>query len=106
MSFYELRQYPIYPGKMDEWVEYMEETIIPFQIAQGMVITGSFRSEDDLTYVWTRRFENDENLKELYNKVYKSDTWIQIISPRIPSMIDRSGIKILRLFATPKSTIH
>lgn len=106
MSFYELRQYPIYPGKMDEWVEYMEETIIPFQVALGMVVTGSFRSEDDLTYVWTRRFENEEELRILYDKVYKSDTWIEKISPRIPSMIDRSGIKILRLIATPKSTTH
>ncbi len=106
MSFYELRQYPIYPGKMDEWVKYMEEVIIPFQVSQGMVITGSFRSEDDLTYVWTRRFESDKQLTELYEKVYKSDTWIHQISPRIPSMIDRSGIKIVRLIATPKSTVH
>ena len=68
---------------MDEWVEFMEKTIIPFQIAKGMVITGSFRSEDDSTYVWTRRFENDDEYTELYDKVYKSDTWIQKISPRI-----------------------
>ena len=52
MAFYELRQYPIHPGKMDEWVAYMEEVIIPFQVSQGMVITGSYRSEDDGTTPW------------------------------------------------------
>ena len=30
MAFYELRQYFVRPGKMDEWVKIMEEEIIPF----------------------------------------------------------------------------
>ncbi len=41
MAFYELRQYPVLPGKMNEWVEFMEQEIIPFQVSKGMVITGS-----------------------------------------------------------------
>ena len=32
MAFYELRQYSILPGKMDDWVNFMETTIIPFQV--------------------------------------------------------------------------
>src|SRR6202007_3371938 len=59
MAFYELRQYKVLPGKMEEWVKIMEEEIIPFQVSKGMVITGSFRGEtDDSVYVWTRRFES------------------------------------------------
>ena len=27
---------------MDEWISFMEKTIMPFQIAQSMVIHGSF----------------------------------------------------------------
>ena len=38
--FYELRQYKILPGKMDEWVPFMEETIIPFQ---GRARDGHYR---------------------------------------------------------------
>ena len=58
MAFYELRQYSILPGKMDDWVEFMETTIIPFQVSQGMVITASFRAEEDESvYIWMRRFE-------------------------------------------------
>ncbi len=64
MAFYELRQYKILPGKMDEWVRFMEETIILFQVAQGMVITGSFRGEeDDTVYFWMRRFASEEERK-------------------------------------------
>ncbi len=47
MAFYELRQYFVRPGKMDEWVKIMEEEIIPFQVSKGMVICGSFRGEKD-----------------------------------------------------------
>ena len=53
MAFYELRQYKVLPGKMDEWVRIMEQEIIPFQVSKGMVICGSFRGEtDDSIYVW------------------------------------------------------
>ena len=56
-SFYELRQYPILPGKMDEWVKVMEEKVIPFQTANGMIVTSSSRGEtDDSVYIWTRKF--------------------------------------------------
>lgn len=104
MAFYELRQYKILPGKMDDWVAFMEQTIIPFQVAQGMVITGSFRGEeDDTAYFWMRRFENDEECKALYAAVYQSDTWKNDIGPRIPEMMDREGINVTRILPTPKS---
>ncbi|MEM7252514.1 MAG: NIPSNAP family protein [Pseudomonadota bacterium] len=105
MAFYELRQYPIHAGKMDEWVKYMEEVIIPFQVSKGMVITGSYRGEDDDTvYVWTRRFESEDERKALYAAVYESDFWKNDVAPKVPTMIDRDGIKVTRLVATPKST--
>lgn len=37
--FFELRQYVVRPGMQAEWVECMEEEIIPFQVEMGMVIT-------------------------------------------------------------------
>ena len=59
--FYELREYRILNGKRDEWVKFMESDIIPFQSSKGMVIVGSFVSEeeDDL-YIWIRRFASEE----------------------------------------------
>ena len=90
MAFYELRQYRIFPGKMDEWLKIMEEEIIPFQVASGMVITGSFRGEeDDSVYVWMRRFESENERKRLYQAVYESDPWKNDIAPRIGDLIDR-----------------
>ena len=60
MAFYELRQYFVRPGKMNEWVKIMEEEIIPFQVSKGMVICGSFRGEkDESAYFWLRRFNSE-----------------------------------------------
>jgi hypothetical protein len=70
MAFYELRQYKVLPGKMDEWVRIMEQEIIPFQTSKGMVICGSFRGEtDDSVYVWLRRFESEAEREAQYKAV-------------------------------------
>ena len=105
--FFELRQYRMRPGQEANWVNYMEEVIIPFQISKGMVILGSFvgEEEEDL-YVWIRRFESEEQREQLYEAVYESDTWKNEIAPKIPDMMDRSQIKVTRLEATPRSVIQ
>ncbi|MDC1311525.1 NIPSNAP family protein [Burkholderiales bacterium] len=119
--FFELRIYQINPGKIDEWVKFIEEIIIPFQITKGMVINGSFvmESSDEFsltdgerlltttpkgnTYVWIRRFENTEQKKKLYKAVYESEEWINNIAPRVAELIDRNSIVIHNLSSTPHS---
>lgn len=105
--FFELRQYHVRPGKQAEWVKYMEEEIIPFQIKKGMVVIGSFVGEqDESVYVWIRRFESEEQREQLYAAVYESDTWKSEIAPKIPEMLDREKAVITRLTATAKSVIQ
>ena len=107
MAFYELRQYKVLPGKMDEWVRIMEQEIIPFQVSKGMVICGSFRGEtDDSVYVWLRRFESEAEREAQYKAVYESDHWKTYIAPQVPDMLFREQIKVTRIEATPKSVIQ
>ena len=105
--FFELRQYRMKPGQRERWVRCMEEEIIPFQVSKGMAILGSFvgQEEEDL-YVWIRRFESEEQRKQLYEAVYESDYWKNDIAPRVPDMLDRDAIKVTRIEATPKSVIQ
>ena len=105
--FFELRQYRMRPGQEKNWVNYMEEVIIPFQVSKGMVILGSFVGEEEKDlYVWIRRFESEAQRERLYEAVYESDTWKNEIAPKIPDMMDRSQIKVTRLEATPRSVIQ
>ncbi|PKB78209.1 MAG: NIPSNAP family containing protein [SAR202 cluster bacterium Io17-Chloro-G9] len=105
--FLELRQYRTQPGQRDNWVKFMEEIIIPFQVSKGMVIVGSFvgEQEQDL-YVWIRRFESESERERLYEAVYQSDEWLNNISPKIPGMLDRDKIVVTRIEPTPVSVIH
>ena len=105
MAFYELRQYKILPGKMKEWLTLMEGDIIPFQVAKGMVITGSYQGEEDETiYIWTRRFENESERKRLYAAVYESDYWKNDIAPRVGKLMDRDAMQVTRLLPAALST--
>src|SRR5690349_23578145 len=107
MAFYELRQYTIRPGQMEAWLRCMEEEIIPFQVAKGMVITGSFRGEaDDSVYVWLRRFESEAQREALYKAVYESDHWKKEIAPRIPDLLDREKMVVTRIVPTARSTVQ
>ncbi len=105
--FLELRQYRTHPGQRDNWVKYMEEIIIPFQVSKGMVIVGSFvgEQEQDL-YVWIRRFESESERERLYEAVYQSDEWLNNIGPKIPDMLDRDKIVVTRIEPTAASVIH
>jgi hypothetical protein len=106
MAFYELRQYHVRAGKMDEWVKIMEEEIIPFQVSKGMVISGSFRGEtDDSKYVWIRRFENEAEREALYKAVYDTDHWKTKIAPRVPDCLDREKMVVTRIVPTSKSVL-
>jgi NIPSNAP len=105
MAFYELRQYKVRPGRMNQWLNIMEGEIIPFQVSKGMVITGSFRGEaDDSVYVWMRRFESEAEREALYKAVYDSDHWKTGIAPRLSDLLDRDAMVVTRIVPTTKST--
>ena len=107
MAFYELRQYKVRPGQMEAWLKIMHEEIIPFQVSKGMVISGSFRGEtDDTAYFWIRRFESEEQRVALYAAVYETDHWKNNISPRIPDILDRSGMVVTRIVPTSLSILQ
>lgn len=104
---FELRQYRTRPGRREEWVRLMEETIIPFQVSKGIVIVGSFvgEAEDDL-YVWIRRFDSEQERERIYREVYESDFWKEQITPKVPDLLDRERIVVTRLLPTSRSVLR
>jgi hypothetical protein len=105
--FYEIRRYQIQPGRRDEWVRYMEETIIPFQTEQGMTIVGSFTDEeDDNAYVWIRRFDDEDQRVALYAAVYQSDRWREEISQVVGKLMIREKMVVTRVVPTAASGLR
>ena len=104
---FELRQYQAQPGQRDRLVQYMEEVIIPFQVSKGIVVVASFvGEEDDDSFVWIRRFDDEAHRQKLYEAVYESETWKNEIAPQIPQFNMREKARVTRLLPTPTSVIR
>jgi hypothetical protein len=98
---YELREYRLKPGTRARWVQLMQETIIPFQRAQGMVVVGSFTAtEDPDLYIWMRRFDDEAERQRQYEAVYKSSTWLEQVKPQIDTMLLREVMRVVMLEPT------
>lgn len=105
--FYEIRRYQVQPGRRDEWVRYMEGTVIPFQVEQGMSVTASFVDEEDQDgYVWIRRFEDEDDRVALYANVYESARWQDEIGPRVKELLVMDQMKVTRAVPTPISALR
>ena len=109
--FYELRQYGVNPGKRDAWVKLMEEEIIPFQVAKGMVILGSFVGQleegpKDDVYVWIRRFNSKEEWGRQSEAVYEDPHWKSVIGPKITGLLDEERITVYLMEPTPRSPLQ
>ena len=103
---FELQRYDIKPGKMDAWIKFMDEVIVPFQMSKGMVIPGCFFDAENDKYIWIRRFENEAEREQQYEAVYQSDHWKNELSAKVGEMINRETIDVTRMQASPRSYIR
>ena len=107
MAFYEVRQYEIRPGKMAEWLKMMDDEIVPFQVARGMMIPAVFHGEtDDSIFIWLRRFESEAERERLYKAVYEDPIWVNEMSPRVGKLINRETIRVQRVLASATSMLR
>lgn len=84
----ELREYVTQPGRRQEWVDFMRDTIVPFQISCGMEILGQFTVQDHPDgFVWMRRFDDEEHYQRLRTAVYDSAVWKDDIAPRVRELL-------------------
>jgi hypothetical protein len=105
--FYEIRRYQTQPGRRDEWVRYVEDVVIPFQVAQGMSVTASFVDEEDPDgYVWIRRFADEDDRIALYANVYESERWQGEIAPRVRELLLMDQMKVTRAVPTAISGLR
>lgn len=106
MSLFEIRQYQIQPGRMAEWVEFMETKIVPFITSKGMEVTAMFESlEDENRFIWLRRFENEAAKQELYEAVYQSEEWQTNFKPTVRSLVDVENAIVQNVSPTTHSSV-
>lgn len=104
---FELRQYQIFEGQMDRWVEFMDTVLIPFQRSKGMVVVGSWHVPETNQYVWIRRFDSELDRKRLYKAAYENDFWLNEAKAIVGEMVNReAGLDIKDMHPSPLSILR
>ena len=103
---FELRTYICKPGMREQWVKWSEEKVIPFQVSKGVVVVGTFVSNDNPdVYIWIRRFADEADKERAYKAVYEDPVWKSEIGPRNAELLFREKIAVTNMSATPHSVI-
>ncbi|MFC4532250.1 NIPSNAP family protein [Sphaerisporangium dianthi] len=104
--FYEIRRYQARPGMRDEWVEYMEGTVIPYMTERGMSVIASLVDEEDPDgYVTLRRFESEAEHERVYAAAYETDRWKNEIYPMVEKLLDLDAVTVTRAAPTRRSPL-
>lgn len=107
MALFEIRQYQVFPGKMDDWIAFMETRVAPFMTARGMVIPAMFRGEDDDNlHIWIRRFDDEAHRAQLYKAVYETEEWQRDFKPTVRQLVDVEKTVVHRMRGTQSSPIR
>ena len=103
----ELREYTVRPGKRDAWVTLFEGELIPYHVANGVTVLGSWIVEDEEnTFVWMRGYEDEADRAKKAAAMTESDYWKNDLVPRIEELVERDKHRVKRLLATPTSPIR
>ncbi len=102
---YELREYRIKPGCLEEFVRFMDEELLPFQAGQGATVVGSFTVPGDPgRYVWIRAFADEKERERVCQAIYGSAEWEERLLPKAAALSERSAARITPLESIPGST--
>ncbi len=101
---YELREYRIRPGRLGEFVRFMDEELLPFQIRKGVAVVGSFTVPGDPTrYLWIRAFASEPERERICQAVYGSSEWEARFGPKCEELMEPLDVQMTLLEPTPGS---
>lgn len=94
----DLRQYTLYPGTTDSFVQLFDREFVETQEAVGMRIIGQFRDLGDPNrFVWIRGFPDMPSRQEALTAFYlHSDAWRTYAAEARSHMIDSTDALLLR----------
>lgn len=78
---YQLREYRVKPGEMDEWVQEWREKIYPLRIKYGFKVIGGWVDDKENRFVWILGFDTLESSFADAEKRYFDSPERKTISP-------------------------
>lgn len=96
LKLIELREYKLKPGMTQQWLDWMHEEILPYQISKGMKVLNTYihKGEDGEDYfIWLREFDDEASREKIYAETY-NEWWINEIRPRVFEHIDQDSVTV------------
>ncbi len=96
-DLFELRQYTLNPGRLDDLVELFEGELVAPQEAAGMRLHGRYEDLDDRDrFVWMRSFPSDEARTAACSTFYGGPVWARHRDATNATLIDSDDVLLLR----------
>jgi NIPSNAP len=78
---YQLREYDVKPGEMDEFVKEWREIIYPLRLKFGFAVVGAWRVDGDARFVWILKWDHASKTFEQADKEYYDSDERKAIQP-------------------------
>ena len=75
---YQLRTYTVNSGKMDSWLKFFHENIVPLHEKLGIKIDSEWVREDKSQFIWVRSFADAEEAATKEAAFYASPEWAAV----------------------------
>lgn len=74
----QLRRYTVNRGKMDDWVRFFYEKLVPIANRAGHTILGPWINEAGTDFIWIRLYDSTDEAKTKDGRFYGSSEWLAI----------------------------
>jgi hypothetical protein len=90
----QLRVYTANRGKMDDWIRWFNDKLLPIADQAGHTIVGPWVNEAKTDFVWIRTYDSAEDAKAKDERFYGSPEW-KAIAPEAAAFIAKTDITIM-----------
>ena len=63
---YQLRDYRVRPGELDEWLEEWREQVYPLRLANGFEVIGAWIAREESRFVWIIGHDDFQLANDVY----------------------------------------
>jgi hypothetical protein len=72
MAEYQLRDYRIQPGALDQWIKEWAESVRPLREKLGFTVAGAWTIEDENRFIWILRWDGPGSFQDADRAYYAS----------------------------------
>ena len=90
----QLRVYTVNRGKMDDWVSWFREKLMPIATRAGQTIVGPWVNDAKTEFIWIRVYDSAEDAKAKDERFYGAQDW-KAIAAEARALLAKTEVTIM-----------